>query len=280
MKKHCFAEKQCFFWLIQHIQKNNSSVHDQTTRHNRSDSVPSERTLVIIPTYNEAENISPLVKSILERYPRSIDILVIDDNSPDGTAAIVAGIMEKESRITLLSRPSKLGLGTAYITGFRYALDRGYGRVIEMDADFSHDPAAIAALISAMKDADMVIGSRYMNNTVNVVNWPLSRLILSKAASIYTRVITGMPISDPTSGFKCISAEVLESIALERVHSQGYSFQIEIDLRAWRKGFVIHEVPIVFVDRSVGKSKMTRKNIFEAIWMVWWLKILSILGKC
>jgi dolichol-phosphate mannosyltransferase len=254
-------------------------VHDQTTRQSRSDTAPSERTLVIIPTYNEAENIRPLVETILLRYPRSIDLLVIDDNSPDGTAAIVAAIMEKESRVALLTRPAKLGLGTAYLTGFRYALDRGYGKVIEMDADFSHDPETIASLIAAMNDADMVIGSRYMNNTINVINWPLSRLILSKVASIYTRVITGMPVSDPTSGFKCISARVLESIALDRVHSQGYSFQIEIDYRAWRKGFVIHEVPIVFADRSVGKSKMTRKNIFEAIWMVWWLKILSIARK-
>lgn len=254
-------------------------MHDQTIPHNRSEIVPSERTLVIIPTYNEAENIGPLVGNILERYPDSINLLVIDDNSPDGTADIVRKIMEKEGRVTLLTRPAKLGLGTAYLTGFRYALDRGYERVIEMDADFSHDPEAIASLLAAMNGAGMVIGSRYMNNTVNVINWPLSRLILSKAASIYTRVITGMPVSDPTSGFKCISAEVLESIALERVHSQGYSFQIEIDYRAWRKGFVIREVPIVFVDRSVGKSKMTRKNIFEAVWMVWWLKILSIVRK-
>jgi dolichol-phosphate mannosyltransferase len=254
-------------------------VHDQTTRHNRSGIVASERTLVIIPTYNEAENIKPLVENIIKLYPRSVDLLVIDDNSPDGTGAIVKGIMEKESRVALLSRPAKLGLGTAYLTGFHYALEKGYGKVIEMDADFSHDPEAIASLIASMDGADMVIGSRYMNNTVNVINWPLSRLVLSKAASIYTRVITGMPVSDPTSGFKCISAEVLESIALERVHSQGYSFQIEINYRAWRKGFVIHEVPIVFVDRSVGKSKMTRKNIFEAVWMVWWLKILSIVRK-
>jgi dolichol-phosphate mannosyltransferase len=255
-----------------------SNVHDQAEKRVKRETV-TERTLVIIPTYNEAENIRPLIESILDRYHEGLNLLVIDDSSPDGTADIVKSIMEKEPRVTLLSRPSKLGLGTAYLLGFQYALDQGYEQVIEMDADFSHDPASISALMDAMKGADMVIGSRYMNNTVNVVNWPLSRLILSKTASIYTRLITRMPVSDPTSGFKCISAKALRSIALDRVHSQGYSFQIEIDFRVWKKGFVIHEVPIVFVDRSVGKSKMTRKNIVEAVWMVWWLKLLSIIGK-
>jgi dolichol-phosphate mannosyltransferase len=255
-----------------------SNVHDQAEKTVKSETV-RERTLVIIPTYNEAENIRPLIESILDRYQAGLDLLVIDDSSPDGTAGIVKSIMKKEPRLMLLSRPSKLGLGTAYLMGFRYALDRGYERIIEMDADFSHDPAMIASLISGMEGADMVIGSRYMNHTVNVVNWPLSRLILSKTASIYTRLITGMPVFDPTSGFKCISAKALRSIALERVHSQGYSFQIEIDFRVWKKGLVIHEVPIVFVDRSVGKSKMTRKYIVEAVWMVWWLKLLSILGR-
>lgn len=239
----------------------------------------SERTLVIIPTYNESENIGPLIEIVLESYSGWLDILVIDDSSPDGTASIVKRYTEADSRVNLVVRPGKLGLGTAYLQGFRYALDLGYGKVIEMDADFSHDPAAITMLVDAMQGADMVIGSRYMNNTVNVVNWPLSRLILSKGASIYTRLITGMPVSDPTSGFKCLSAGVLRSIALEKVHSQGYSFQIEIDYRVWKKGFRIGEIPIVFVDRSVGKSKMTRKNIFEAVWMVWWLKLLSVIGR-
>jgi dolichol-phosphate mannosyltransferase len=240
----------------------------------------TERTLVIIPTYNEAENIRPLLEEILDRYHEELDVLIIDDNSPDGTAEIVKEMIKKEPRrVTLLTRPDKLGLGTAYLKGFRHALENGYERVIEMDADFSHDPAMIASLINAMNDADLVIGSRYMNNTVNVVNWPLSRLILSKSASIYTRWITGMPVSDPTSGFKCISAKALRAIALDRVHSQGYSFQIEIDFRIWKTGLVIHEVPIIFVDRSVGKSKMTRQNIVEAVWMVWWLKLLSITGS-
>lgn len=237
----------------------------------------SDRTLVIIPTYNEADNIGRLIEAVLESYPGWLDILVIDDSSPDGTAALVKSYAEENSRVKLMVRPGKLGLGTAYLQGFRYALDHGYGKVIEMDADFSHDPASIATLVDAMKGADLVIGSRYMHNTVNVVNWPLSRLILSKGASIYTRLITGMPVSDPTSGFKCLSAKVLRSIALDRIHSQGYSFQIEIDYRVWKKGFRIGEIPIVFVDRSVGKSKMTRKNILEAVWMVWWLKLLSML---
>lgn len=235
------------------------------------------QTLVIIPTYNEAENIERLIRAILSRYDELLDVLVIDDNSPDGTAEIVESIKNNDGRVKLLRRPGKLGLGTAYLDGFRYALNSGYDRIMEMDADFSHDPESIAPLLAAMDDADLVIGSRYVNNTVNVVNWPLSRLILSKAASIYTRVITGMPVYDPTGGFKCFSAKVLRAIDLDRVHSQGYSFQIEMNFRAWKRGFVIREIPIVFVDRTVGKSKMTRKNILEAVWMVWWLKLLSLL---
>lgn len=233
-------------------------------------------TLVIIPTYNEAENIERLIRAILSRYDELLDVLVIDDNSPDGTAEIVESIQKNDVRVKLLRRPGKLGLGTAYLDGFRYALNSGYDRIMEMDADFSHDPESIAPLLAAMDDADLVIGSRYVNNTVNVVNWPLSRLILSKAASIYTRIITGMPVYDPTGGFKCFSAKVLRAIDLDRVHSQGYSFQIEMNFRAWKRGFVIREIPIVFVDRTVGKSKMTRKNILEAVWMVWWLKVLSL----
>jgi dolichol-phosphate mannosyltransferase len=249
-----------------------STVHE--SRENRQEL----RTLVIIPTYNESENIERLIVSILGRYPECLQVLVIDDNSPDGTGEIVRSLIGREpSRVRLISRPGKLGLGTAYLAGFRYALEHGYERIIEMDADFSHDPESIAPLLDAMDGADLVIGSRYVNNTINVVNWPLSRLILSKGASIYTRMITGMPISDPTGGFKCFSARVLRAINLKRVHSQGYSFQIEMNYRAWKGGFVIREIPIVFVDRTVGKSKMTRKNIIEAVWMVWWLKLLALL---
>lgn len=235
------------------------------------------RTLVIIPTYNEADNIARLIMAILSRYEENLDILVIDDNSPDGTGDLVGSIEMSDKRVRLIRRPGKLGLGTAYLEGFRYALNSGYDRIMEMDADFSHDPESIDPMLHAMDDADLVIGSRYVNNTVNVVNWPLSRLILSKAASIYTRLITGMPVYDPTGGFKCFSADVLRTIDLDRVHSQGYSFQIEMNFRAWKQGFSIREIPIVFVDRTVGKSKMTRKNILEAVWMVWWLKLLSIL---
>ncbi|NTV02644.1 MAG: polyprenol monophosphomannose synthase [Chlorobiaceae bacterium] len=258
-------------------EENYHSFQDNVTQNN-SDNRP--KTLVIIPTYNESENIERLLIAILGRYPEWLHVLVIDDSSPDGTAGIVRVLAEREPlRIHLVTRPGKLGLGTAYLVGFRYALAQGYERIMEMDADFSHDPESISPMLDAMEGADMVIGSRYVNNTVNVVNWPLSRLILSKGASIYTRLITGMPVSDPTGGFKCFSARVLRKIDLGRIHSQGYSFQIEMNYRAWKGGFVIREIPIVFTDRTVGRSKMTRKNIVEAVWMVWWLKLLAMTGQ-
>ncbi len=235
-------------------------------------------TLVIIPTYNESENISRVIEKVFTLYPSGLDILVIDDNSPDGTASIVSALQPALPGLRLMKRSGKQGLGTAYLAGFRYALEKAYRFIIEMDADFSHDPEMIAVLLDGMDSADLVIGSRYVNNTVNVVNWPLGRLVLSKLASVYTRMITGMPVFDPTGGFKCFRREVLEAIDLQRVNSQGYSFQIEMNFRVWKKGFVISEVPIVFTDRTVGKSKMTRKNIREAVWIVWWLKIKSIAG--
>ncbi len=234
--------------------------------------------LLIIPTFNEAENIGRLVDELAERYASCAEILVIDDNSPDGTAAVVKSRQESMKGLHLIVRERKLGLGTAYLAGFRYALQKGYRYIVEMDADFSHDPQSVGRLLDAIGSADIVIGSRYMNNTINVVNWPLSRLILSKMASIYTRFVTGMPVSDPTSGFKCFRREALEAIDLGRINSQGYSFQIEMNFRIWKKGLAIREVPIVFVDRSVGRSKMTKKNIREAIRIVWWLKIKSIAG--
>jgi dolichol-phosphate mannosyltransferase len=244
-----------------------------------SGQVAEAKALVIIPTYNESENIGRLIGELHTLYAGELDILVIDDSSPDGTATIVRSLQEKIPALHLIQRQSKQGLGTAYITGFRYALDKGYRFIIEMDADFSHDPNVIAEFFKAMQNGSgLVIGSRYMNNTVNVVNWPIGRLILSKMASIYTRIITGMPIDDPTSGFKCFSQEVLRSIDLEKINSQGYSFQIEMHFRVWKKGFPISEIPIVFIDRTVGKSKMTKKNIREAIWIVWWLKIKSLSG--
>jgi len=238
----------------------------------------ASKALIIIPTYNEADNIARLLSDLAGLYPSSVDILVIDDNSPDGTIDIVRSMQATMRMLHVIRRERKLGLGTAYISGFHYAMQKGYQYIIEMDADFSHDPCEVQRFLNAMKGADLVIGSRYMNNTVNVVNWPLGRLILSKMASIYTRFITGMPVDDPTSGFKCFSIEVLRALDLAIVNSQGYSFQIEMNFRVWKKGFSIKEIPIVFVDRSVGKSKMTRKNIREAIWIVWWLKIKSMFG--
>ncbi len=239
---------------------------------------PASEALVIIPTFNEADNIGRLIMDLREHYPQSLDILVIDDNSPDGTAEIVRSLQLSTKGIHLMMRERKLGLGTAYITGFLFALQNDYRHIMEMDADYSHDPAMVERFFDAMSHADLVIGSRYMNNTVNVVNWPLGRLILSKMASIYTRFVTGMPVADPTSGFKCFSREVLQALDLERINSQGYSFQIEMNFRVWKKGFAIKEIPIVFVDRTVGKSKMTRHNIREAVWIVWWLKIKSVFG--
>jgi dolichol-phosphate mannosyltransferase len=240
--------------------------------------VQENQVLVIIPTYNESENIGKLLCDLSQLYPQNVDKLVIDDNSPDGTREIVRSMQPSMKGLHLILRERKLGLGTAYITGFRYALEHNYKYIIEMDADFSHDPVMLKLFLEAMKGADLVIGSRYINNTVNVVNWPLARLILSKLASIYTRIVTGMPVADPTSGFKCFSADVLRALDLGRINSQGYSFQIEMNFRVWKKGFTIKEIPIVFVDRSVGKSKMTKHNIREAIWIVWWLKIKSIFG--
>ncbi|MBM3422395.1 MAG: polyprenol monophosphomannose synthase [Chlorobi bacterium] len=256
---------------------------------NRPDELPENRglvpgggirsdALVIVPTYNESENIQRIIERVFTLYPAGLDVLVIDDNSPDGTAGIVMDLQKSYPGLLLMQREGKQGLGRAYISGFRYALQNDYNYIIEMDADLSHDPEMISLLLDAARRSDLVIGSRYMNNTVNVVNWPLSRLILSKVASVYTRLITGMPVSDPTSGFKCISRGVLEVLDLDRINSQGYSFQIEMNFRAWKKGFLISEVPIVFTDRTVGKSKMTKRNIREAVWIVWWLKIKSVAG--
>ena len=234
------------------------------------------KALVIVPTYNEAENIRELVPRILEQDP-GMEILVVDDNSTDGTGALVEEIRQTEPRLHVLHRPKKLGLGTAYVAGFRYALERNYDFVFEMDADFSHDPDSIPAFLDAVKDADLVLGSRYLNG-VTVVNWPLSRLILSYGANLYTRIITGMPIKDATGGFKCFRRTTLEQINLDRVRSDGYGFQIEMNFKAWRKGLRIKEIPILFVDRRVGISKMNRKIIWEAMWLVWKMRLLDVVG--
>jgi dolichol-phosphate mannosyltransferase len=227
-----------------------------------------ERALVIIPTYNEKENIRSIVELALSQSA-SVDVLVVDDSSPDGTAGIVEEMARANpQRVHLMSRPGKRGLGTAYIAGFKWGLARGYAYLIEMDADFSHDPREIPNMLKAIPEADLVLGSRYTNG-VRVVNWPLRRLILSKGASYYVRIITGLPVADPTGGFKCFRRRVLESIELDEVRSNGYAFQIEMTYKAWMQGFQVREIPITFVDRHAGQSKMSGHIVREALWMVW-----------
>ncbi|RMF56109.1 MAG: polyprenol monophosphomannose synthase [Calditrichaeota bacterium] len=237
-----------------------------------------EKTLLIIPTYNERDNIQQVLDAVFNQKVAGLDVLIIDDNSPDGTAELVKELMKTNPHVFLLERAGKLGLGTAYIEGFKYGLERDYQYFMEMDADLSHDPAEIPNFLTAIKEADLVIGSRYLSG-VNVINWPLARLALSVFASKYTRLITGLPLSDCTSGFKCFRREVLEAIPLDEVRSNGYSFQIEMNFKAWKRGFRIKEIPIVFTDRTVGKSKMSRKIMIEAAYMVWKLKIMSLFGK-
>jgi len=233
--------------------------------------------LVIIPTYNEKENISTILPQDLKQ-DQGIEVLVVDDNSPDGTGRMVEELNASNPRIKLISRAKKSGLGTAYIAGFDYALRNGYDYIFEMDSDFSHDPNYIPDFLKAIKDSDLVLGSRYIKG-VNVVNWPITRLLLSYFANVYARWVTGLPVKDSTSGFKCFKREVLEKIGLDNIHSNGYAFQIEMSFRAWRKGFKIKEIPIIFVDRRAGESKMSKKIVREAIWVVWKLRILSILGR-
>ncbi len=234
------------------------------------------KTLVIIPTFNELENMPKLLPEVLSKNDE-INILIVDDNSPDGTAAFVENEMKNNDRIYLIKRPSKRGLGTAYIAGFKYALQNKYDLIFEMDADFSHDPNEIPRFLEEIKDSDLVLGSRYKNG-VNVINWPMRRLLLSWFANIYTRVITGLPVHDATGGFKCFRRKVLEAIDLDRVTSNGYAFQIEMNFIAWKKGFNVKEIPIIFVDRVKGKSKMSRKIVREAVTMVWKLRIKGIFG--
>lgn len=235
------------------------------------------KALVIIPTYNEIENIERLVKIVLNIAPE-VEILVLDDNSPDGTAAAVKALQTDEPRIHLIERPRKMGLGSAYVTGFRYALKEGFDYIMEMDADFSHDPNDVPRLLAAAQNNDLVIGSRYSHG-VNIINWPIRRLLISYFASKYVRIITKMPIKDPTGGFKCFHRKVLESINLDKIISDGYSFQIEMNFLAWIKGYRIEEIPIVFTERINGVSKMSKHIVWEAAWMVWHLQILKLLGK-
>ena len=236
----------------------------------------NKKVLVIIPTYNEVDNLPKLIPRVLAQ-DENINVLIIDDNSPDGTADFVSNEMNNNSRIKLIRREKKMGLGTAYITGFKYALENSYDYIFEMDADFSHDPAEINNFLKDIKSYDLVLGSRYKDG-VNVVNWPLSRLMLSLFANMYTRVITGLPVRDATGGFKCFRREVLQAIDLDAVKSNGYTFQIEMTFKVWKKGFKIKELSIVFTDRVKGTSKMSKKIVREAIFMVWKLRLASIFG--
>ncbi len=238
----------------------------------------AERALVIVPTYNEKDNIARLIPAVLAQHP-GIDILVVDDGSPDDTGVVVEAIAASDPRVHVIHRKEKLGLGTAYVAGFRWALERSYDLIFEMDADFSHAPEIIPEFLKAIANADLVLGSRYQDGHVNVVNWPMSRLFLSYAANIYARRVTGLPIFDATGGFKCFRRKVLEAINLSEVKSNGYAFQIEMTMRAWKKGFRIVEIPIVFVDRTEGSSKMSKRIVREAVWMVWRLRWWSMSGR-
>ena len=237
----------------------------------------ADRYLVCVPTYNERANLPLIVPAILAQDPR-LEVLVIDDGSPDGTGDLADELAAADPRVHVLHRSAKQGLGRAYLAGFEWALERGYEFIFEMDADFSDDPAFLPRFIEAIRSADIVIGSRYKQG-VNVINWPISRLLLSLGANQYARIVTGLPITDSTGGFKCFRRKVLEAIDFSRVRSNGYAFQIEMSYRAWRKGFTLVEIPIVFTDRVEGHSKMSRRIVREAIWMVWSLRFRALVGK-
>ena len=234
------------------------------------------KTLVISPTYNEIKNIELLVKAILDSYP-DFELLIVDDNSPDGTSDKVKTLQKTYKNLHLEIRQKKSGLGTAYIHGFQWALARDYDKVVQMDADLSHNPEDVSMMVDHLDNYDLVIGSRYIKG-ISVVNWPLRRLMLSYGANTYTRIITGMPIMDGTGGFKAWKAKVLRNINLESVQSQGYSFQIEMNFRTWLQKYKIKEVPIIFSDRTIGQSKMSKAIVYEAIFMVWRLRIWKIFG--
>lgn len=239
---------------------------------------PIQHVLVIVPTYNERDNVARIVPLILDQDSR-IDVLIVDDGSPDGTGRVVFDMAAADPRIHLLERSSKMGLGTAYLAGFRWAIERHYDVAFEMDADFSHDPRHIPQFLRAIADADIVLGSRYQDGRVTVVNWPIGRLVMSYMANIYARAVTRLPVFDATGGFKAFRRKVLEAIDLNAVHSNGYAFQIEMSYRAWKRGFKIKEIPILFHDRTLGESKMSKQIVREAIWMVWRLRWQSLTGK-
>ncbi len=230
------------------------------------------KSLVIIPTFNEKENITRIVPAVLAQ-DECLEILVVDDGSPDGTGDLVEGMMSTSSRIHLMRRPGKMGLGSAYIAGFRWALERDYQRIFEMDADFSHDPSALPAFLACAENADLVLGSRYLNGRISVVNWDWKRLILSYGANLYTRLVTGLPIADATGGFKCFRREALQALDFDKMRSDGYCFQIETTFKIWKKGMRIVETPIVFADRTQGTSKMSGGIISEAFFLVLRLRL-------
>jgi dolichol-phosphate mannosyltransferase len=225
------------------------------------------QTLIVVPTYNERENLPSLVQRLLS-LPVPLDLLVVDDNSPDGTGKLADELAVKHPVIHVLHRPEKNGLGRAYLAGFKWALERNYEFIFEMDGDFSHNPDDIPKFLEAAHDVDLVLGSRYVNG-IRIINWPLRRLMLSKFAANYVKIITGMPLTDPTGGYKCFRRRALEAIDLNEVRSNGYSFQIEVTHKIWRQGLKVVEVPIIFTDRFLGKSKMTGKIVREALIMVW-----------
>ena len=234
------------------------------------------KTLIVTPTFNERKNIGELVEKLFT-INSNYHILVVDDSSPDGTSDMVNELKNNYPNIHLMSRSEKLGLGTAYIEGFKYALEKDFDCVVQMDADMSHNPDDVPRLIAAIDANDLVLGSRYYDG-VNVVNWPIRRLIISYSANLYSRIVTRLPVKDATGGFKCWRREVLKAIDLDSIKSQGYSFQIEMTFRAWLKGYRIKEIPIIFVDRTVGESKMTRKIMLEAAIMIFRLRVWKIFG--
>ena len=237
----------------------------------------SKRALIIFPTYNEKDNIEKIVHAVLPLDAR-VNVLIVDDSSPDGTGEIADKLAAAEEKVNVLHRANKEGLGKAYIAGFKWAIEHEYDYIFEMDADFSHGPEYIRDFLREIQTNDLVLGSRYISG-VNVINWPMSRLLLSYFANMYTRIVTGLPIKDATGGYKCFRREVLEAINLDDVKASGYSFQIEMTMRAWKKGFKIKEIPIIFMDRVAGTSKMSKKIMREAIWMVWMLRLKSMFGK-
>ncbi len=236
------------------------------------------RILVVMPTYNERDNLPKVVPLVLDTHP-DLDILIVDDNSPDGTGLVAAGMARDDTRVHAMHKAGKGGLGRAYIDGFKWGLERDYRLFFEMDADLSHPADRIPAMIELSRKHPVVLGSRYVGRRVNVVNWPLSRLLISVFGSIYARIVTRLPVMDATGGFNCWRREVLEAVDLDRVESNGYAFQIELKLRAWRKGFQPVEIPIVFTEREIGESKMSKKIVREAVWKVWKLRLMDLSGR-